>query len=199
MPFLNRDQLSKLYSSGLSMMDIAKVYKISPHKVVYWMGKYTITRRSRSEATYTKKHPNGDPFRFNPPKNLATAQLLGMGLGLYWGEGTKANKTSVRLGNTDPKLINTFIKFLIKIFCVNKNDLRFGLQIFTDLNPSEVMGYWINQLEVKKEQFYKTIVTKSGSLGTYRKKSEYGVLTVHYHNKKLRDLLVEMILKNYTD
>lgn len=198
MPFLNRVQLSKLYSSGLSMMDIAKTYKISPHKVVYWMEKYGITRRTRSEATYTKKHPNGDPFKFFSPTNLETAKLLGLGLGLYWGEGTKANKTSVRLGNTDPKLINVFMEFLIKIFNVDKKDLRFGLQIFTDLNPSEVMDYWMNQLKIKKEQFYKTIVTKSGSLGTYRKKCEYGVITVHYHNKKLRDLLVEMILKNNT-
>lgn len=195
MPFLTKDQLSKLYSSGLSMMDIAKMYKISPHKVVYWMEKYTITRRSRSEATYVKRHPDGDPFRFNPPKDIETAELLGMGLGLYWGEGTKANMTSVRLGNTDPKLIKTFMKFLIRIFNIKRDDLRFGLQIFTDISPSVALKYWTNKLQVNKNQFYKIIITKSGSLGTYRKKSQYGVLTVHYHNKKLRDLLVGMLSK----
>lgn len=191
--FLDRDQLFRLYSSGLLMMDIAKKYEVSPHKVVYWMKKYAISRRSRSEATYTKKHPSGDPFKFAPPRDVATAQLLGMGLGLYWGEGTKANLTSVRLCNTDPQLIKTFIIFLIEIFNIKKEDLRFGLQIFTDISPAVASKYWINELQIEKTQFYKTITTKSGSLGTYRKKNKYGVLTIHYHNKKLRDLLVGML------
>ena len=190
MPSLQQDSLIKLYSSGLSMADIAKLQKISVHKVVYWMQKFGIKRLSRSEATYIKKHPNVDPFKFHSPFTLETAKLLGLGLGLYWGEGTKANKTSVRLGNTDPRLIKAFIKFLTEIFNIKKNDLRFALQIFTDIDPLTAMNYWIKNLKVKKEQFYKTIITKSGSLGTYRKKSLYGVVTVHYHNKKLRDLLV---------
>lgn len=196
MPFLTQDQLSKLYSSGLSMMDIAKMYKVSLHKVVYWMEKYTITRRTRSEATYAKKHPNGDPFLFNLPKDFKTTKLFGMGLGLYWGEGTKANTTSVRLGNTDPELIKTFIEFLTEIFNVKKNELKFGLHIFTDISPEVALRYWMNELQVEKRQFYKTIITKSGSLGTYRKKSQYGVLTVYYLNKKLRDLLVKMLPKS---
>lgn len=195
MPFLDQDKLSTLYSSGLSMMDLAKKFQVSPHKVIYWMNKYRIARRSRSEATYRKKHPNGDPFQFNPPQDIETAKLLGMGLGIYWGEGTKANTTSVRMGNTDPKLVKTFIRFLTVIFNVKREELRFGLHIFTDISPSVAMKYWINQLGVDKKQFYKTIITKSGSLGTYRKKSQYGVLTVYYLNKKLRDLLVEMISK----
>ena len=195
MSFLSREQLFKLYSSGLSMMDIAKLKEVSLHKVAYWMEKYGINKRSQSEATYTKKHPNGDPFQFNVPKNIETAKLLGLGLGLYWGEGTKANKSAVRLGNTDPELIKNFITFLTKIFNVKKDDLRFGLQIFTDISPLVAIEYWMNKLQIEKKQFYKTIITKSGSLGTYRKKSQYGVLTVYYLNKKLRDLLVGMLPK----
>jgi len=119
--------------------------------------------------------------------------LLGLGLGLYWGEGNKLNKTSVRLSNIDPNLINFFIKFLIEIFGVKKKDLKFSLQIFTDIDTQAAMEYWIRKLRIKKEQFYKPIITLSGSLGTYRKKSEYGVIIVYYHNRKLRDLLVGML------
>jgi hypothetical protein len=198
MPFLTKDRLIQLYSSGLSMMDIAKIHKVSPHKVTYWMEKYAIDRRSRSDATYVKKHPHGDPFKLQLPSTPEDILLFGMGLGLYWGEGTKANKTSVRLGNTDPQLIKTFIIFLIEIFDVKKDDLRFGLQIFTDISSSEAMKYWINALQIKKKQFYKTIITKSGSLGTYRKKSQYGVLTVYYLNKKLKDLLTDLLSEQFS-
>lgn len=192
---LQKDELEKLYLSGLSMRDIANQKHISVHKISYWMGKYKIARRSLSEAIYLKNHPNGDPFKFTLPSTSQGIKLLGLGLGLYWGEGNKANKTMIRLGNTDPELIKTFIRFLMEIFNIKKNDLRFQLQIFTDIPLSIAMDYWISQLDVRREQFYKTVITQSGSLGTYRKKSQYGVLTVYYLNKKLRDLLVGMLSK----
>lgn len=83
MAFLDKDQLVRLYSSGLSMMDISKRNKVSIHKVAYWMSKYSINRRSWSEATYIKKNPNGDPFKFSSPSTLEAIKLFGIGLGLY--------------------------------------------------------------------------------------------------------------------
>jgi len=116
-----------------------------------------------------------------------------MGLGLYWGEGNKANIHSLRLGNTDPELIKTYMSFLITLFGVKKENLKFGLQIFTDTKQEVALYYWVNKLDVKPSQFYKITVTISGSVGTYRHKSKYGVLTVYFHNKKLRDIVVNML------
>jgi hypothetical protein len=116
-----------------------------------------------------------------------------MGIGLYWGEGTKANKASIRLGNTDPKLLNTFIQFLVRFFNVKKSDMKFGLQIFTDIDTQEAMDFWTRTLKIQKSQFNKVIVTPSGSIGTYKKKSAYGVLTVMYHNSKLRNAVVRLL------
>ena len=159
------------------------------------MNKYKLVRRTHSEATYVKCNPNGDPFEFRRPKNIKEAELFGLGLGLYWGEGTKANMDSIRLGNTDPKLISQFMDFLMLFFNIKRNDLRFGLQVFDDMNSLSVLDFWAKELKISKRQFYKVIVTKSRSLGTYRKKSKFGVLTVMYHNKKMRDLLVGLLPK----
>ena len=175
------------------MQEIATELGCSLHKVAYYMNKHDIKRRSRSQATYLKHNPNGDPFAPRAVGSRADAKLLGMGLGLYWGEGTKANRHSVRLRNTDPELIRTFMTFLIELFGVHKEDLRFGLQLFTDIDPEETLLFWVTKLDVKPSQFYKITSTISGSIGTYRKKSQHGVVTVHYHNKKLRDLLVGML------
>ena len=157
------------------------------------MDRHKIQTRSISDAIYLKHNPGGDPFNFVPPRNFEEAKLFGLGLGLYWGEGTKANMDSVRLGNTDPQLIKKFMDFLIKFFKIKKNDLRFGLQIFTDIDVGEAMDFWIKNLRINKSQFFKPTITKSGSIGTYRKKSQYGVLTVMYLNKKLRNLLVNLL------
>jgi hypothetical protein len=191
---IDKKKLEILYfGKGKSMQDIAISLQCSLHKVKYWIDKHKIKTRSISDAIYLKQNPDGDPFTFRLPRNFEEAKLFGMGIGLYWGEGTKADKASVRLGNTDPELIKKFITFLVTFFGIEKQDLKFGLQIFTDIDVEEAMDFWRKKLIIQRSQFYKPIVTKSGSLGTYRKKSEYGVLTVMYHNTKLRNLLVSLV------
>lgn len=174
-------------------MEISHKLGCSHNQVVYWMQKHKIARRSISDAIYQQHNPNGDPFHVVFINTLEKAKLYGLGIGLYWGEGTKANKYAVRLGNTDAELLNVFMKFLIELFGVERKDMRFQLQTFTDIDTSEALEYWTRSLSVDKSQFYKVHVTISGSLGTYRKKSKYGVVTVYYHNKHLRDILVEML------
>lgn len=191
---LNKSILIELYiGEKKSMQEIANSFGFSLNTVSYWMQKYKIPIRSRSEATYVKRNPDGDPFFFKQPETPEDIQLFGIGIGLYWGEGNKKNLNSVRLGNTDPILIEKFMDFLVKIFGLNKTDLKFGLQIFTDIDPEEALDFWVKKLNIHRSQINKPVITKSGSVGTYRKKSQYGVLTVMYHNKKLRDLLVNLL------
>lgn len=178
-----------------SMQEIAMQHGCSLNKVVYWADKHGIKRRSISDAIYLRNNPNGDPFHIKKITTLEDAQLFGLGVGLYWGEGTKANNSSVRLGNTDPELLKAFMRFLTESCGVPKEKLKFGLQLFTDIDPEAALAYWMQQLEAKSSQFYKITVTISGSLGTYRKKSMYGVVTIYYHNKKLRDILVNFLPK----
>lgn len=186
-----KNDLQKMYTNdGLSMMQIAAKLSVSHSTVAYWMKKYGIIRRSLSDAITQLNHPDGDPFTIGKIDSIERAKLYGIGIGLYWGEGTKANEYQVRLGNTDPELLRIFIRFLKEIYDVEIHDLRFGLQIFTDISSEEAVQYWTTKLGIKSNQLYKVHVTKSGSLGTYRKKSKYGVLTVYYNNKRLRDIIV---------
>ncbi len=190
---MHQNQLEELYKNGLSMMEIAEKLSVSHHKVCYWMEKHDIPRRTRSEATYVKRNPNGDPFLIKTKLSKEEAEPKGLGLGLYWGEGTKTNKTSVRLSNTDPTLVNKFVEFLIVICGVAKNTLRFSLQVFDDMGVEETENYRQMKLGVKSEQFYKTTVTPSQGKGTYKSKTKHGVLTVYCHNKKLRDVLTSLL------
>ena len=181
------------YVEKKSMQEIAHELGFSLHKVAYWMEKHKIKARQRGEAMYVKHNPQGDPFKFVPPRTLGEAKLFGLGLGLYWGEGNKANMYAIRLGNTDPNLIREFIKFLTRFFGIRKSDLQFGLQIFSDTPSYEALDFWVKELKISRQQVYKPTITKSGSVGTYRKKSKYGVVTVLYHNKKLRELFSTLL------
>jgi len=186
--------LKRLYvKEKKSAADIANIFNCSENKINYWLKKNKIPKRSMSEAIYVKNNPNGDPFKLKLPRNNSDEQLFGLGIGLYWGEGTKANKNTVRLGNSDAKLLKIFIVFLVKFFGIKKEDLRFHLHIFTDIRIDDAKKYWIEELDISEEQIYKPFVSITGSLGTYRRKSEYGVMTVYYGNTKLRNKLVHLI------
>lgn len=183
--------LYKLYSvDKKSAQQISKILGVSTTQVNYWLYKFNITKRSISDAVYAKHNPAGDPFKVNKVSDIKKALLFGMGLGLYWGEGTKSNKTSVRLGNSDPRLVKTFIKFLVEVYSIDTKRLRFGLQIFNDLNATKLIKYWSNFLSFPESSFYKPIVTISGRKGTYKNKVKFGVLTVYFNNKKLRNILI---------
>lgn len=194
---ITKQILEELYiEKGMSVKQIASTVGCSSNKIIYWMTKFELMRRSRSDAVYLKHHPAGDPFTAKKISNTRDALLFGLGIGLYWGEGTKASPYSVRLGNSDPELLKLFIKFLLDIFGVDRQDLRFGLQIFSDIDPDVALQYWMKELGAERSQFYKPYITVSGSLGTYRKKSKFGVATVYYNNKKLRDILVGYVTNN---
>ena len=193
---MDKKLLEKLYlQDKKSVHDIANLFHCSDGKINYWLGKYSIKKRSISDAIYTKHNPKGDPFSFTKPYINKQSFLFGLGLGLYWGEGTKKNLHSVRLGNTDPYLIRSFVLFLRTIYGIEDNRLHFSLQIFRDMDQAKEERFWQTFLKIPPHKFFKTTNTRSGSVGTYREKTKHGVLTVYFNNNKLRDLLVNEIEK----
>jgi len=187
------------YHEGKSLKDIAVYMDCSLHQVQYWMAKYGFKTRNRSQALYLKHNPDGDPFNVKSIFTKAELVLLGLGLGLWWGEGSKKHHGTIRLGNSDPRLIKKFCEFLQVIFGVKKEKIRFGLQVFSDMHPEKAREYWIGYLGVNGSQFHpKVVITKARGEGSYREKTKYGVLTLHCANIKLREAFDKMMSK-YTE
>jgi len=193
---MDKKLLERLYvHDKKSVHDIAHILRCSGGKINYWLHKFSIPKRSVSEAIYTKHNPHGDPFSCHEFQMDKESFLFGLGLGLYWGEGTKRNLTAVRLGNTDPYLVRVFLLFLRKFYKIDNSRLHFAIQIFTDMDEKKEKKFWQKFLGVEAKQFYKTTITRSGSIGTYRTKSKHGVLTIHFSNTKLRNVLIGEIEK----
>ncbi|MDP3402861.1 MAG: hypothetical protein Q8S35_02810 [bacterium] len=191
---MDKNLLEDLYlEKKFSSKEISDKLNCSEGKVNYWISKYKIPKRSISDAVYSRLNPNGNPFSVARISSREDAFLLGLGFGLFWGEGNKRDQGSVRLGNSDPELVRTFLFFLENRFCIKRHRLRFGLQIFSDMDVSTAENFWVGHLGISSNQLYKTVVSISGKSGTYREKTRYGVLTLYFHNKKLRDLLIAEI------
>lgn len=194
---LSYASLRKLYiDKQLSAHEIARRFSCSESKVNYWLAKYEIPKRSIGDAIYAKHNPDGDPFLMKCALTPKEEKLMGLGLGLYWGEGHKKNKVSVRLGNTDPRLLKTFVDFLTDICGVKRDDIGFRLMIFSDISENSAKRFWIRSLAISSKQIKgKATVIRSGRIGTYRQKAKNGVLILEYHNRRLRDILCGMIEK----
>ena len=194
---LSKEALFDLYvNKKQSAFVISRHFGCSMNKVNYWINKYNIKKRTISEAIYQLKNPSGDPFLIKQPKTLEQGILFGLGLGIYWGEGLKRGRGGVRITNTDSKMVRKFINFLEKFCGIDRNKLRFSIQIFKDIVPKKALDYWTNELGAKKEQFYKTIISKVRGRGTYKYKSEYGVVIVYFNNIRLKKIILEMIEKS---
>lgn len=191
---ITKSTLQHLYSAKqMSMNEISHFLNCSIHTVVYWMKFYNISRRSRSDAAYIKANPNGNPFMIK--KNLTQTEifLFGLGIGIYWGEGTKVAPHSVRVANSDPAILRTFIRFL-KIICQIKPDrLHFSIVAFQNSDISIVKDYWSKQLEIPDTSFGTIVRIPPQGRGTYKKKSVHGVCTVTFSNIKLKKWVMDQI------
>ena len=113
---ISKEQLFNLYKKeGKSAKAISRRLNCSENKINYWLKKFSIEKRNVSEAIYLRKNPKGDPFKVKKVPVNNDSFLFGLGLGLYWGEGNKRNRGSIRIGNSDPYLLLNFISFLEKI------------------------------------------------------------------------------------
>ena len=190
---INKNRLRSLYANGLSMMDIAKKHHVSLHKSTYWMLKYGIKRRSFNDALYKKYNPNGDPFKIKVPASINEAWLYGLGMGIYWGEGNKADKYSVRVGTSDPEMILIFRCFLEEICGIAKSKFKYSLMCFKDTKTESAKNFWVEKLNLNSDQIGKITSLKPLGKGSYRKISQYGVCTIYVSNIKLKKWIMDQL------
>ncbi len=188
-----KTELETQYQSGKSMWEISRQFNCSVHKVVYWMDKYKIPRRSRSDAMYEKLNPQGDPFNIKASFTKDDILLLGLGLGIYWGEGNKVTPQSSRVTNTDPNMLKVFIRFLRNICGVKMEKMGFSLICFNDSDKNEVVKFWSKELDIPSEKFGKITQIPPQGKGNYKRKSQFGVCTISVGNIKLKKWITSQI------
>lgn len=184
-----KKEIEKLYKSGLSMAEISDKIGLGYGKIVYCMQKFNIPRRSMSEATYVKRNPEGDPFRIKKIKAKKDIELFNLAIGLFLGEGDKKSIHSVKLANSDPKILGIFLRFLREICNVDESKIRAELNIFDDVSTENALDFWQKATKLQKLQFRSLIVRPANKKGTYKSKSLYGTLSIYVSNSKLKRII----------
>jgi hypothetical protein len=187
-PDTKRSKLIDAYlRDGLSVAQTAAKFHVSPSTVIAYLKKSGVARRSRSDAVtrwhMTKFHKK--PVRIKESLSFEDEKLRLSGVMLYWAEGCKGRGT-VKFVNSDPDMIRLFIKFLRNICGIWEDRLKLLVHMYPDQDEDALMVFWSGVTGVQKKNFYKSFV-HAGNGGTYKRKSQYGTLTVNYSDKKLLD------------
>jgi DNA-binding transcriptional MerR regulator len=193
------------YKEKMSVPEMADKFDSSIWSIYRQMKKNGLERRDDAEAK--KLAFNKKPLSFNPKKNLSFGEqeLKIAGIMLYWAEGSKIKKQeevvcgkTVDFANSDPKMIQLFLKFLRKICRVDEERLRIYLYCYANQDVTFLKNYWSEITKIPLNHFTKPYVRKEFSREKIGR-MKYGLVHVRYSDKKLllqiHDWIEEYLVK----
>jgi hypothetical protein len=188
---LSKDLLEELYvQRGLSAQEIANRLSVSQNKIVYWMDRHGLPRRSRHAAGYLKHNPNGEKFRISQ----GNRELFVAGVALYLGEGDKTNPSLI-VTNSDVRVLKLWVRFLDQVCDVPASRLKGHIDYYEDIDYSSVLGFWSEQLSIPAANFERPTLKIGRSADGRRKgrRSPYGTAHVKFHDARLKARMLAWI------
>lgn len=188
MKYQEKIKAIELRKQGKSYKEIRKEIKVTKSTLSLWLRDVVLTKKQQ-ESLYAlkmqgvyKQAKRKQQERINRTKQifleakneifeLSQNKFFLCGLMLYWAEGDKTEKSSVKFSNSDPSMIVLMVKWFMTICKVPKEKMRICLHIHELHDQEEIEYYWSTITKIPLNQFYKTQI-KPTSLG-HRKKMLY--------------------------
>ena len=167
-----------LRKQGMSYSQIKKILEVNKNTLSYWLRNYPLSKErikelkdcdekriERFRETMRKKKEKRLKEVYKKQKKiifpLSKREFYLAGLFLYWGEGSKAAIAKSSISNTDPSIINFFIKWLTDCFKIPKNKIKIHLHLYSDMDINKEIKYWSKALNISTKQFIKPYIKKS--------------------------------------
>lgn len=116
--------------------------------------------------------------------NISQRDFFMLGIGLYMGEGSKANE-QVRFVNSDPQMMRIITKWLKKYCGVKIKNIKITIHGYPDTNQKESVKYWSKKTGVPSNQFTKVNIDKRQNKSVWKRNSlPYG--TAHLYARGLK-------------
>lgn len=112
------------------------------------------------------------------------------GVMLYWGEGAKDPKQGVKFTNSDSKMIEFYVQFLLKSCHIPIEKIKAYVLIYPELEEKTTRAYWSKASGLPWEQFTKSIVI-AGRHATRR--LSWGVCTITISSNYFKQKMLEWI------
>ncbi len=186
----DREKALALRKKGMSYSQIKKALNVSKGTLSTWLRKYPLSaerinelrgknekRIERFRETMKQKREKRQKEIYAVQKKfilpLNNREIFLAGLILYWGEGTKAQRNSLIVSNSDPSVIKFFIYWLTKTLSVPRSNIKICLHLYRDMEVDKEIKYWSDILVIPRKQFNRPYIKKT-SLRRINHKGSFG-------------------------
>lgn len=192
----------KMRRSGASVKEIARNLKVGRSTVSLWVRDIRLSQDQKAKlharmvagghkgrllgaAMNREKRleriRNAQVEALKTVRTIRTEDLFFLGLGLYWGEGTKSSSGNLSIVNSDPLIIRAAMEWFRK--CLDVSLDRFRPRIFiSDVHKGradDILHFWSKTLNLPLSQFARTIFINRGKKIYENHKTYYGVLALN--------------------
>lgn len=200
MKHVERDEARRLrHEQGLSIKDIAQELHVSKSSVSVWVRDIQLTDEQLAALDYRhNNHANrrngsravAEKYRELRRKYQEEGRVKAherdplhiAGCMLYWGEGSKTK--NLELANSDPDLIQFYVKFLHESLCIPDNEISIRIYCYTNngLALREIEDFWLRILHLPQACLRKAITNlRPRSSEQKGRKLKYGMCRVVVH------------------
>jgi hypothetical protein len=140
-------------------------------------------RSQKAAAIREKYKQNG----IKEIKNLSKKELKLIGSALYWAEGGKKNRNSLRFSNSNPSMIEVIMKFFQEVCNIPNEKIKARIHIYPQINPRIATNYWKKVTNLPRINFQKPQVQISRASKKKRPKNTlpYGTLHLTVNNTEM--------------
>ncbi|MER7169583.1 helix-turn-helix domain-containing protein [Micromonospora sp. NPDC000207] len=220
-----RAEAEALRADGCTVPEIATRLGVSKSTAHAWVAHLPLDRDEETERARRKAHSKvmtdaqwGEHRRVRDEARAATIaagadaveqlnhrDLVLVGAAIYWAEGTKAkpwrpNDCRVRFVNSDPGLIDLFIRF-VEVMGSSREALRYRVSIHETADSAAAVRWWAERVGVAPDAFQPTTLkrhkptTKRHNLG----EDYHGCLVVEVPNSRELYWKIEGTMKGLAD
>jgi len=173
---------------GFTYSEIAKIVGVSKSTVSNWLAKKPFSKKVRSENTQRAARENVKRIslvnkarnaerkaRYAEASRAAATEyrhykkdpLFVSGVVAYASVGDTKDPSRIRLTSHDPFLHSVFLQFAFTYLGVEKDEVRFWLLLYSNLNEKKCMNFWSKRIKLSAGQFHKSqfILQKTKSEG----------------------------------
>ncbi len=179
--------------SGMGLSDLMRKYRMSKTGIWHHVKSIDLTDEIRKEIRSYRGGSKAEKVREWARAQKQADTILGsisiasawpvLYAALYWSEGTKS---SFVFTNTDPKMVQVFLKILRDNLSVTNEELDFMIRTCTPMDPYECRKHWscvaqvpISQVRVNHHNKHNKSHTEYGTCRITLKRGAYHLKLVH--------------------
>lgn len=120
-------------------------------------------------------------------KKISKKELKLIGSALYWAEGGKKNRNSLRFSNSDPLMIEVIMKFFREVCNIPNEKIKARIHIYPQINPKIATNYWKKVTNLPRINFQKHQIQISQASKRKRPRNTlpYGTLHLTVNNTEM--------------